>query len=217
MSGMKATIARALPFTVTAQGQLQHRFRMARSRMHRRSGRIPSHGLKLELGSGPKQGTDGWITVDMDPACDLYWDLRHGIPFENGSVEMIYSQHLFEHLSFPQIQALLAECVRVLADGGTFSICVPNARLYIDAYLGLTEIPREHFDQWPPAYNNTTAIDALNYVAYMEDEHKYMFDEVNLLHILRSAGLRDATLRPFDPNLDSESRRYGSLHASARK
>ena len=97
----------------------------------RRSRNLP---IKIELGAGHKRGSNGWLTIDISPNCDFCWDLQKGIPFPPESVEAIYSSHFLEHLSYSNIQALLDECMRVLAPGGIFSICVPNARLFIEAY-----------------------------------------------------------------------------------
>ena len=165
----------------------------------------------LNLG-GAESGRREWTTVDVTKECDIYWDLRSPIPLPDNSVSKIYSSHLFEHLTFQQGQKLLHETVRLLKPGGTFSICVPNARIYIEHYLGIREIPQDYFG-WKPAYNCTTSIDAINYVAYMDGKHKYMFDQENLLHILRGAGLIEVIERPFDPTCDRPERDYESLYA----
>ncbi len=109
------------------------------------------------------------------------------------------------------------ECRRVLVPGGTFSISVPNARLYIEAYLKSDSLDENTFFTHKPAYNNTTRIDYVNYIAYMDRHHKYMFDEENLLYILKSKGFRNAHLRQFDPSLDVEVREYESIYAEAEK
>jgi predicted SAM-dependent methyltransferase len=170
----------------------------------------------VEIGSGDKK-RDGWTTVDVTKNCDLYWDLRYGIPFPNKSVKKIYSSHLFEHLSFQEARKLLAECRRVLVPGGKFLICVPNARLYLEAYARGETLDPNIFFGWKPAYNNTTRIDYANYVAYMDGGHKYMFDEENLVYILKLNGLRNARLRSFDAGLDMPERDHESIYAEAEK
>jgi predicted SAM-dependent methyltransferase len=119
-------------------------------------------------------------------------------------------------LTYSQGQILLKESIRLLKPGGRFSICVPNARIYVEQYLGIREVPQDYFG-WKPAYNNTTSIDAINYVAYMDGEHKYMFDQENLLHILTSAGLSNVGERVFDPETDRAERDYESLYAIGTK
>ena len=171
--------------------------------------------IKLDLG-GASAGKNGWRSVDRTATCDIYWDLRRGIPFPNSSVDHVYSSHLFEHLSFEEGQKLMQESIRVLKSGGTFSICVPNARIYIESYLGIREVPQEFFG-WTPAFNETSAIDAVNYVAYMGGEHKYMFDQDNLLAVLRRAGFADARTRPMDLEVDKQERDFESIYAIARK
>ncbi len=168
--------------------------------------------LKIDLGGGYRAGTNGWITIDVSRECDLYWDLRFGIPFADGTVDKVYSSHLFEHLSYQDGLALLTDAVRVLKPGGSFSIVVPNARLYVEHYLGTRELPEDYFG-WKPAWNGTTRIDALNYVAYMAGEHKHLFDQDNLLHMLRASGLERVSDRPFDPETDLAERDYESIYA----
>lgn len=172
--------------------------------------------VRLNLGAGPERGQGGWTTVDSLPGCDLYWDLRAGLPFTTGRVDAIYSSHLLEHLTYEEGNRLLEECVRVLRPGGTFSIVVPDARIYIEGYLGMRDVPAAFFG-WEPAFHRTTAIDAVNYIAYMAGEHRYMFDEENLLHRLRAAGLVEVRTREFDGSLDRPERDYESIYAIGMK
>lgn len=177
------------------------------------------HGEKeiyLEVGAGNKKGSNGWITIDMTGTCDIFWDLRMGIPFPNESVSRIYSSHFLEHLTYKEGQKFLDECLRVLRPGGTFSICVPNARIYIDAYLN-SKLDEKTFFRYKPAYNNTTKIDYVNYTAYMDGHHKYMFDEDNLIYILEAKGMRNVRLRDFDLALDLKERDFESIYAIAEK
>ena len=170
----------------------------------------------LEIGAGNKNGVDNWLTIDMTKNCDIFWDLRNGIPFPDQSIDKIYSSHFFEHLTFKEGQKNLDECLRVLKPGAIFSICVPNARLFVDAYLNSKNKSNELI-QHLPAFNNTTKIDFLNYNAYMDGEHKYMFDEENLVFILRSKGLKNVRLRQFDSSIDLQVRDFESIYAIAEK
>ena len=177
--------------------------------------------ILLEVGAGSKKGINGWTTIDMEGNCDILWDLRKGIPFPNESVSKIYSSHFFEHLTFKEGQIFLDECLRVLIPGGTFSICVPNARIYIEAYLNDSEslsiLDRSKFCRYEPAYNNTSKIDYVNYTAYMDGLHKYMFDKENLICILKAKGMNNVRIREFDPDLDLKERDFESIYAVAEK
>lgn len=214
MSGLRAAVRR-IPLSTELYEHVS-----TRRRMRPTPGRVKAllesgEPVRIDLG-GADPGSNGWRTIDVTDTCDLFWDLRHGIPFPDSSVDAVYSSHFFEHLNFDQGQTMLRESLRVLKSGGTFSICVPNARLYLEAYLGLRDVPPEYL-QWAPAFHGTTAIDAANYVAYMAGEHKYMFDEENLLFLLRAAGFTDVRTRPMDPNLDRQERDFESLYAEAVK
>jgi predicted SAM-dependent methyltransferase len=172
--------------------------------------------IMLELGSGSKEGANGWTTLDVVPGCDLYCDLTNGIPFPENTVEAIYSSHLFEHLTFKEAQALLDECMRVLVPAGRFSICVPNGRLYLQAYINNELLDRKQF-VYAPAFNDTTRIDYVNYIAYMDGVHKYMFDEENLIFILRAKGFTKVRLREFDASIDLKERDFESIYAEGVK
>jgi len=201
-----------VPLSTEAYLYAVHARRRASSRRRAHLIASSSEEFRLELGSGGRPGANGWVTVDTAQGCDIYWDLREPLPFPAGRVEAVYSSHLFEHLDFHDGDRLLAECVRVLKPGGEFSIAVPNARIYLEAYVRGTSLPSEYFG-WGPAFHGTTAIDAANYVAYMAGEHRYMFDEENLLWRLRAAGLVNVALRPFDSGLDNPERDFETIYA----
>lgn len=170
----------------------------------------------LEIGSGPKSGANGWVTLDFEGECDLYWDLRDGIPFPDSSISRIYSSHLFEHLTYSEGQGLMSECLRALRPGGEFSICVPNARLYIDAYARKEKLTKP-FLEWSPAVQGDSFIDMVNYVAYLDGHHKCLLDEESLVRRMQVAGFSDACLRTFDPLLDSKDRDFESIYAIGHK
>lgn len=170
----------------------------------------------LEIGAGNKKGKNSWLTVDMTMNCDIYWDLRKGIPFPDKSITKIYSSHFLEHLSYKEGQLFLDECLRVMVSGGEFSICVPNTALFIEKYLNSTPNP-EKLLKYPPAFNNTTKIDYLNYIAYMDEQHKYMFDQENLLYILKEKGFQGVTKRNLDSQLDLATRDSVSIYAFGYK
>lgn len=172
--------------------------------------------IKLELGSGAKKGLNGWTTVDMNGA-DISWDLSKGFPLPNDCVTKIYSSHLLEHFPYQQLIPFLKECVRVLKSNGEFSVCVPDARLVIDCYIA-GKLISEKNTWWQPGMVDTgSKIDQLNYLAYMGDQHKYMFDKENLLNTLLVSGFKLANLRKFDQELDMIDRERVSIYAVAKK
>jgi len=172
--------------------------------------------IKLELGSGAKKGTNGFTTVDRGGA-DIYRDLRKGIPLKDNTVSVIYTSHMLEHISYSQLIPFLKECRRVLKAGGHISVCVPNARNYIQAYVEKRNFRNPQSFYQPAIVDTGSWIDQLNYMAYMAGEHCYMFDEENLINTLGKAGFASVRLRSFDQSIDLKERDFESIYAIATK
>ena len=171
----------------------------------------------LELGSGPKKGTNGWTTIDLIGA-DICYDLRKGIPLPNDCVEKIYTSHMFEHIPYRQLRDFINECYRVLIKNGELYVCVPNARLYISAYMEGEWFLHSKEDYYEPALVETgSLLDQVNYIAYMNGHHNYMFDEQNLINTLKLAPFSMVKLRSFNQSIDMIERDFESIYAIAVK
>ena len=82
---------------------------------------------KLHIGCGHKK-LDGFINIDVVPNCDLQLDLdKEPLPFEDGSIDCVFSYHAFEH--FSRYLFVLGEVWRVLRHGGRLLIQVPYVTL----------------------------------------------------------------------------------------
>ncbi len=173
--------------------------------------------IKLELGAGENRGIDGWTYADVNENCDLTLDLTRPFPFPDSSVQAIYSSHLLEHFEYCSLLGFLSECLRVLKQDGIFSAAIPNSRIYLDAYHNPENFDPDAFCRHLPAYHGNTRIDFVNYVAYMAGEHRYMFDEENIVAILGKAGFHNIRLRDFDETLDMAVRDSQSIYVIAEK
>ena len=71
--------------------------------------------------------------LDPDVVC---WDLKRGIPFPDGTFDVVYHSHVLEHLGREDAPGFLRECRRVLRAGGSIRVVVPDleqlARRYLD-------------------------------------------------------------------------------------
>lgn len=220
--GVKNLIKKILPSFVVnacayAQSQRAQRTALKKNRKMIKTLLNGNCPIKLELGAGQDRGMEGWTSVDMNDSCHLNLDLTKPLPFPDSSVARIYSSHVLEHFDFKDLTNLLNECLRVLKPGGVFSASVPNARIYIEAYANPTDFSPEKYCGHKPAYNYNSKIDYLNYMAYMDGHHRYMFDEENILIILCKAGLRNARIRAFDNVLDLKERDFQSIYVEAEK
>ena len=69
---------------------------------------------------------------------------------------------------------------------------------------------------WGPGLPNTGShMDQINYIAYMNQQHKLLFDKEFLLNSLIQNGFRIANLREFDASLDWTNRHFESLYCIA--
>lgn len=174
------------------------------------SGRV----LKLELGSGKREGMEEWIASDLGGDGDIALDFGQPLPFPDGCIECIYSSHVLEHFSYPHpMLDLLRECRRILRDGGSFSLAVPDARIFIAGYNKPTSFDSALYCNEDTGLSLDTPMDYLNFIAYMGGDHKHMFDDKNLMAVLREAGFRQVALREFDAGIDRQARRHESLYA----
>jgi len=172
--------------------------------------------IKLNLGSGPSKGENGWTNVDLFGA-DINHDLTNGVPLAEDSVDMVYSSHVFEHIPYQDLLGVIGEIRRVLKPGGTLLVCVPNAGLYLKAYFN-NEMFVSYDEMFIPAAVNTgSGIDQVNYIAYLNGDHTFMFDEENIINILKKCEFTNVDFRTFDPLIDRSERDFESMYVKASK
>jgi predicted SAM-dependent methyltransferase len=202
--------------------QIRHRHFSSLRRAKRLS---TATDLKLNLGCGPYL-KPGWINVDTsNPEADLQLDLREKLPFPDESSSIVYSEHFFEHLEYPdQAMMFLRETWRVLVPGGVLSVGVPDTEWPIVSYAsGDPEYFRLARDRFHPQWCDTR-MHQLNYHFRQGAEHKYAYDLETLSKILKEAGFVEVERRAFRAGLDSENhmvsslaRGTASLYVDARK
>lgn len=184
----------------------------------RRMRALPATELRLNCGCGGDR-KPGWINIDAESkVADLRLDLRRRMPFADNSVSMIYSEHFFEHLEYPdEAMLFLGESLRVLKPGGRFRVGVPDTEWPLrdyaageDSYFKLAR------EMWHPQWCDTR-MHHINYHFRQGKHHKYAYDEETLAKVLTDAGFVSAARSDFDPEFDTEHRRIGTLYLDAFK
>jgi predicted SAM-dependent methyltransferase len=82
---------------------------------------------KLHIGGQIR--SDGWEVLDANPgpAVDHVGDARDLSQFADGTFAAIYASHVVEHLDYKdELTRTLREWRRVMADGGTLYVSVPD-------------------------------------------------------------------------------------------
>ena len=83
--------------------------------------------IKLNLGAGFSY-IPGFHNIDISPKADIVLDLgRERLPFEDNSVDLVFSYHCLEHVD--NYLFALSEIYRVLKHGGIFLLGVPYVTL----------------------------------------------------------------------------------------
>jgi predicted SAM-dependent methyltransferase len=185
-------------------------------------------GWSVSLGSG-RRPFAGWLLVDAEPNGPenyLRHDLRRPLPFGDGTVERILIEHYFEHCEpRREVPRLLAECRRVLREGGTLRIIVPDAGAYCRAYASGDAEQWKRLG-WEPGNlpaDMPTAMSVLNHVFLQNGEHKAGWDFETLRLVLERAGFRDVERMAFgksrDPGMTIDRPNHApySLYVEARK
>lgn len=172
--------------------------------------------LLLHLGSGgePKRG---WVNVDFvgDPV-ELAWNLAHGVPFADASVDAIFHEHLLEHISIVDGVRFMSEASRALKPGGILRIGVPDAGALVESYCG----DGTYLEQLHPG--RPSRMLALQELFYWH-RHMTMYDVETLSLLFRAAGFSEPAQRKFgDTDLageapDTPRREAETLYMEARK
>jgi predicted SAM-dependent methyltransferase len=195
------------------------RIAMIHRKSARRAHRLATSGMRLNCGCGPNV-KPGWINIDLfDSRAECHLDLRCPMPFPDGSVTMIYSEHFFEHLEYPTETAVfLAESLRALASGGVFRVGVPDTEWPINSYAtgDSRYFNTVKENRWHPEWCDTR-MHNLNYHFRQVDQHKYAYDRETLERVLIQAGFSAVGRVDFDPTFDTECRKNGTLYVEARK
>ena len=122
-------------------------------------------------------------------------DIGQRLPFEDGSVQWVYAEHLIEHVPVSTAVSWLAEVHRVLAPGGRLRLTTPDLRKYVEGYLAGDKFFSKHRRRVGLGIGVAPPMPARN--AFMFNQifylygHKWLYDREELQYVLGRAG--------FDP------------------
>ena len=116
----------------------------------------------------------------------IYGDIVKGLPCEDDSVNLLYASHVLEHLPLKQFRTALAECRRILKDGGVYRLVVPNLKYYIDQYLASTSSTKSIDFCLATGMGTESFANLLNRAR--GDSHHIMYDLETMMNELQTSG-----------------------------
>ncbi len=142
-----------------------------------------------------------------------YADAAKGLPLPDGSVEVLYSSHMLEHLDQTGAELFLKEARRVLASGGIIRIVVPDLRKLVRQYLDSGDANAFLSSSCLPRPQAKTIAQRLMVLMVGTRHHQWMYDGESLCRILLVHGFSDpGILQPGKTRIESP----GSLDLKER-
>jgi predicted SAM-dependent methyltransferase len=176
--------------------------------------------VKLHFGCGPRI-LPNWVNIDgwPFPGIDIATDLRQPLPFNDASCQLIFTEHVFEHIDADFRLPVLREFRRVLRPGGTLRIVVPDCEQFVGAYT------RRDMGWFQTVLSESAgAAEGLNRVFTMHT-HRVIDDWESLSATLQEVGFSDIERSSLNASaipelrIDTEepSRALCSLYVEARR
>lgn len=154
--------------------------------------RAPRSGnLLVHLGPGQRKYIEGMVNIDANAfsgKCDVWADLTHSLPFNDNTVDAIYSHHVVEHL--PNIFNHFCEIRRCLKVGGVYRVAVPNADSAITKFLSND---LAWFGTFPD--KRASVGGRLDNFILCRNEHLFILTRSFLVEIIESAGFSKVSRR----------------------
>ena len=151
--------------------------------------------IKLHLGCG-RNILGGWINTDYNTAKfsgSDYLDVTKKFPYDNNSVDYIFSEHMIEHISYQDGKFMLEESFRVLKSGGKIRISTPDLKFLIKLYNeDKTELQKRYIEYSFKEYKLDGNSDTFVINNFHRDwGHIFIYDEKTLKSLFESIGFFD--------------------------
>jgi predicted SAM-dependent methyltransferase len=153
---------------------------------------IGDNSVKLNIGSFTTMFHHGWTNIDIHNLHDWadkhkfhfrIFDMTQYIPFPDNFVDLIYTSHFLEHLTYEEGAAFLKECYRVMKPGAIMRTVVPDEKLIqasLDYCIG-------EFDELNEGCSKAHT-KLQKYWALVHSGHKSAYDSQTIELALKEAG-----------------------------
>ena len=153
-----------------------------------------------------------------------YADAVKRIPYADGSVSVIYSSHMIEHLDRIEARQFIDECYRALASGGRLRLAVPDLLPMARAYVA-GESADTFLSSCVLELDKPRGLAAkLHHFIFGGREHHWMYDGASLSCLMSEAGFSDIAILeagrtsiPDPGDLNLREREGESVYVEGRK
>lgn len=203
------------PCVIRAQ---QFRRRLLRSDERLRNDYLSKTAIpKLHIG-GSWRRLQGWLNTDIELIPDvMQMDATQHFPFMDGTFQYVYTEHMIEHVPYPNGLYMLQECHRVMRRGGVIRVVTPDLAVILGLYGSNLCADQQRYLLWlrqtfVPQESPPNAVSAINAMFRLWG-HQFIYDEETLSEAMRAAGFSSVTRRfigdsdhPDLQNLGNEQR-----------
>jgi predicted SAM-dependent methyltransferase len=163
----------------------------------------------------------GLVRLDWDERIVIH-DLRTQFPWNDETVDAIYSSHTLEHLTRSEGRHFLRECHRVLKDSGVIRIVVPDLAHFVATYTSGKRRADDFVEDLGVLPTREKGVRGL-LAPFIQFPHRCMYDAPTLLAIFELMDFDAMEMEPFSSALDdihqveSAIRLKSSIIVEARK
>lgn len=125
-----------------------------------------------------------------------YFDVKKKLPFNNLSVETIYTSHMIEHLHRTDAICFLKEAYRILKYEGILRISVPDLKIIINDYNINKDANKFMERLLVEAPKIKSFKDKLKLFISGYRHHQWMYDQNSLSNILKNIGFKKIIMCP---------------------
>lgn len=196
---------------------------------------LATHSRRLlNIGSGPHR-REGWLCADaFKSEADIYLNATSALPFESNTFDVVYSEHMIEHIKVDNIPMFLREIYRILRPGGVFRVTTPDLEIHAKNYISKNDsffapIIDKYKARWDRQKNKYWLIRS-NGGAFMSRavqrfyRHRWMYDFETLSSCLTEVGFSSVHKMAFSQShveegkvMDREDRAFETLYVEAIK
>lgn len=165
---------------------------------------------KLHIGCG-ENALRGWLNSDYYPNCPsvIHLDATKRFPFPDETFHYVFSEHMIEHITYPDGLRMLQQCHRVLKKNGRIRISTPDLRFLIALYSDSKSELQTDYIRWASdsyiknrEYTDTMVIN--NFVRAWG--HLFIYDAKTLARSLDLSGFVDVVACKINESEDENLR-----------